>query len=227
MMSLGDRMRTYYEQPAETRLPMRMPAIIRLDGRAFHTWTKDLEKPFDAEFVQLMAELARHLCKEIPTVQMAYVQSDEISLLLHNYKRHDSQAFFNNEAQKIASVAAGIASAFFTLRSGRLAVFDARVFVLPEAEVANYFIWRQQDAIRNSINALAQSMYPQAQLQGKDQDGLRDMIRSGGKEWHSLLETNKKGLVVHRDAIGWMFDWEIPVFTGNREYIEKHLAVEE
>src|SRR5678816_495992 len=146
--SLGDRMKKFYEGVFSTSLPMRMPVIIRVDGKAFHKYTKNLTKPFDPLFELLMDKVGIKLCEEISGAQIAYIQSDEISILVHTYKRLNSEAWFANKIQKMASVSAGIASAQLTKLSTyifdeiRTAVFDSRVFVLPEAEVNNYFIWR-------------------------------------------------------------------------------------
>lgn len=195
-MSLGDRMKGYYEEAYKVVLPMRMPVILRLDGRCFHTLTRKMDKPFDTKFIGMMSSLAMHLCHEVATAQMAYIQSDEISLLLHNYKRLTSQAWFGNEIQKIVSVSAGAASAYFSLTLGRYATFDSRTFVLPEAEVCNYFIWRQQDAIRNSVQALAQSLYSAKQLYKRDQSELLAMCDVKEKPWRFLRTHLQRGFVI-------------------------------
>ncbi len=112
---LGDRMKLNYEKPYNFQLPWRMPIIVRLDGRNFHTYTKGMKRPFDDNFIANMKVLALHLCNEVSTTVFAYCQSDEISLLLHPYKKLDSEPFFRNEVQKIASVTAGLASSFFAV----------------------------------------------------------------------------------------------------------------
>ena len=115
-LSLGGRMKEYYEEVWKIKLPMRMPIIIRLDGRAFHSLTKQMEKPFDKKFIQNMQEVALKLCENISGAQLAYVQSDEISILMHNYKKLNSQAWFGNELQKLVSISASIASSEMTLK---------------------------------------------------------------------------------------------------------------
>lgn len=224
--SLGDRMKGY-ETAAGEVLPLRLPVIMRLDGRAFHTWTRGLDKPFDAGFIERMSALAKYLCQEISTAEIAYVQSDEISLLLHNYKRLKSQAFFGNNRQKMVSVSAGMASAFFTHHSGRIAIFDSRVYVLPESEVVNYFIWRQQDATRNSVQMLARSLFSHRELHLKKILDLHEMMHAQGVNWVSLPTYKKRGLCVIKDDSGWTIDLSVPIFSQNREYIGKLLAVEE
>ncbi len=142
-MSLGDRMKIYYENCSKIVLPRRMPLIIRLDGKAFHTLTRGCEKPFDMNIIKLMDQTTKYLCKNIQGAVLAYVQSDEISILVHNYKRLTSSAWFDNELEKIVSITAGMASAYFTMMYNesviayrnhrdilKPCIFDSRVFVL-------------------------------------------------------------------------------------------------
>jgi tRNA(His) 5'-end guanylyltransferase len=206
--SLSGRMKQNYEQVFKYKLPERMPVIIRLDGRAFHTLTAKAEKPFDHNFITMMNETAIYLCKEIQGCQLAYVQSDEISLLLHNYKQLNSQSWFNNEIQKMCSISAGLASAYFSLLfsgkkqkdigdfaniSIKTIVFDSRCFVLPEAEVNNYFVWRQKDWERNSIQMLAQSLYSHKELHKKNNSELQELCFQKGKNWNDLDVNLKRG----------------------------------
>lgn len=224
---IGDRMKENYELPYRMVLPMRLPTVIRIDGRCFHSFTRGMDRPFDEQFIENMGELSKYLCHEISTAQMAYVQSDEISILLHPYKKLESQAWFANEIQKMVSIAAGLASSWFSRKYGKEAIFDARVFVLPEAEVCNYFIWRQQDATRNSIQMLARSLYSPNQLFKKNVNVLHDLIVEKGKNWNDLETYKKRGMCVIKKDEKWMVDKEIPVFTENREYINNLLTVDE
>lgn len=226
--SLSDRMKEYYEKVWDYKLPMRMPVILRLDGRAFHTLTKKLKlkKPFDDSFMDIMDGVAIHLCSEIAGAQFAYVQSDEISILIHNYKKLDTQAWFGNEIQKICSVSAGIASAWFTKYAEVVGSFDARVFVIPEAEVCNHFIWRQQDWERNSIQMLAQSLYSHKELQGKKNADLQELCFQKGQNWDKLPVKYKRGRCIEKVLNIWSVTG-IPIFSKEREYIDKYLAIEE
>jgi len=226
-MELGDRMKQYYEKPYNIQLPHRLPVIIRVDGKTFHTFTKDMERPFDDEFIEAMYSLALHLCEKTHTAQFAYTQSDEISLLLHPYKKLDTNAYFNNEIQKISSVTAGIASSFMTQWYNREAVFDARCFVLPEAEVVNYFLWRQQDATRNSISMCAQSLYSHKELHGKSSAQRQEMIFQKGLNWNDLPTYKKRGSAVVKSSLGWEVDLDIPIFSQDRLYIERLLEEED
>lgn len=250
--SIGGRMKNNYENVFKYRLPERMPVIIRLDGRAFHTLTKRFKKPFDKNFIFFMNETARYLCKEIQGVQLAYIQSDEISLLLHNYKKLDSQSWFNNEIQKMCSISAGIASSVFTVLLSDFEYakhnqyntwiipqqFDSRCFVLPEAEVVNYFIWRQKDWERNSIQMLAQSLYSHKELKNKNNLELQDMCWQKDKDWEDLDVDLLRGRCIRKlyetqisetDTVPevWSLDNNIPIFAEHRDYIERYLKVEE
>lgn len=226
-MDIGDRMKQYYEHPWSMTLPMRMPTIIRLDGRTFHTFTRGLAKPFDLPFINSMADLALYLCGEISTAQLAYVQSDEISILLHPYKKLVTQGWFGNEIQKMVSISSGLASSYFSQKVGRLAVFDSRVFVLPEEEVVNYFIWRQQDWTKNSIQMLARHFYSTKELHGKHGKEMMDMIFAKGENWDKLPTHVKRGSCIKKINGVFKIDQESPIFTQDRDYIHKLLEVEE
>ena len=173
-MNLGERMKLYYEKRFNFKLPMRIPMIIRIDGKNFHTWTRihQCKKPFDHELINIFNISTIHLCYLIPDIQIAYLQSDEVSLLIHNYKNLDQQSWYDNNLQKIVSLSASVFSSIFnSLYLSRdfydLAFFDSRVFILPEAEVCNYFIWRQKDWERNSLSMLARQFYSHKQLNNK------------------------------------------------------------
>lgn len=221
--SIGERMKNNYEIPYLLRFPMRIPLIIRLDGKNFHRFTSKMDKPFDKKFVQNMAMLSKFLVEELQGAEFAYCQSDEISILIHNYKKLESQPLFNNELQKIVSVSAGLASAYFSYLYKEIVVFDSRAFILPEAEVVNYFIWRQLDAIRNSISMLANSLYSHKELHGKNSKQKQDMCLIKGKNWNNLPTRYKRGIAVKNGTI----DFEVPIFTKNRHYIEEILKIEE
>lgn len=118
--NLGDRMKSY-ENITRTYLPGRMPIIIRIDGKAFHTFTKGFKKPFDDILIRAMEETAAVLCRDIEGVKIAYTQSDEISLLITNNDTWETQPWFGNNLQKMASVAASIATLAFNRAFGSLA----------------------------------------------------------------------------------------------------------
>ena len=237
--AIGDRMKGY-EHAARLTLPRRMPVILRVDGKAFHTWTRGLERPFSASFTDGMNSAAAALCEEIQGAQFAYVQSDEISVLIHGYKRRASAPWFDNEIQKIVSVGASIASATLTALSStihgssRRALFDGRAFVIPENDACNYFVWRQQDATRNSIQMAAQALYSQKELHRKNCQELQDMIHAKGQNWNDLPTWAKRGRTIVREVYAvngatrsrWVVDNETPVLTTCRDYVDRFLAIE-
>lgn len=244
MDSLGDRMKKY-EEAARNTLPGRLPVLVRLDGKAFHTYTKGLAKPLDLNLVNVMNSTAIEVCKAIQGAQIAYVQSDEISILIHNYKTLESTAWFDNQVQKIVSISAGVASGIFTSLSPSLwenketkvATFDARAFVLPESDVCNYFVWRQKDWIRNSVQMLARSLYSHKSLDRKKNEELKKMCAQKGKKWDDESNTFRRGRCILRETYispgagasvdakrtRWTVDNDIPLFTENRDYINNHL----
>lgn len=111
--SLGDRMKEFYEFRAKTKLVRRMPCIIRLDGRSFHTFTKGFVKPFDKRMAEAMQETTLELCRNIQGCVFGYTQSDEITLILVDYDGIDKAAWYDYEVQKMCSVAASMATLYF------------------------------------------------------------------------------------------------------------------
>lgn len=196
---LGDRMKRY-EQTFRQVLPRRAYTLMRLDGRAFHTYLKDSEKPFDESFVRDMDVVAETLCREIQGAQFAYTQSDEVSLLLTDFESTQSEPWFGGRADKMISIAASLASVsmYIGRRGDRMPQFDCRVWSMTDpVEVANYFVWRQGDAVTNSIQMLAQHYYRPTALKGRSTDELQDILsREQGVNWDALDMGLKRGRVV-------------------------------
>ena len=269
-MQLGDRMKTY-EASVGPSLVKRCPAILRVDGRAFHTFTKGFDKPCDTHMQQCMHAVALALCEDISTARFAYGQSDEVSVLLVDYNRLDSDQWFDGTVQKMVSVAAAIATIAFNREmhwlyaealaawtdkitdnrltaadtepylekteflEGKLnrAVFDARVFSIPREDAANNFVWRQQDAVRNSIQSAGQQRFSHNELHGKSCDDIQEMLFSQyGINWNDFPVEQKRGFAVYRkpgtkktpsgsvEAMMWAVDTEIPTFTKDRDFVD-------
>jgi tRNA(His) guanylyltransferase len=191
--SLGDRMKNNYESRSRISLYRRMPVIIRLDGKAFHTLTGGCEKPFDMKFSLAMDKAMVKVMDEAQGSKIGYVQSDEISILLTDYDTRETQAWFDNQVQKICSVSASIASVEFTEAFGKKGYFDCRCFNIPCEEVTNYFIWRQQDWMRNSVQMLARSYYSQKDLHKKTIPMIHEMLFEKGVNWVTLKDRFKNG----------------------------------
>jgi tRNA(His) guanylyltransferase len=211
--ALGDRMKSQYENRAKQFLPRRTYTILRLDGKAFHTYTRGLVRPYDKQLMDDMAAVAEFLCREVGGARFAYTQSDEISVLLTDFDKPSTQAWFDGGVQKITSVSASLATAKFNeLRPGKLAFFDSRVFTIPDpAEVANYFIWRQQDATRNSVSMAAQAYFSHKQLNGKSGGEMQEMLWSQhGVNWNDYDPRFKRGTAITSK-----------VELGDVEYVDK------
>lgn len=175
--TLSERMKEY-EGSFKVALPQNMPVIVRLDGSHFRTFTRNMKKPFDERLYQAFCETTEYLVKNIPGVKFAYYQSDEISLLIRNDDKISTEPWFKNSLQKILSVSASLTTAKFNesikkhFPSAELATFDSRAFIIPEKEIKNYFLWRQNDASRNSLSMLMQSKYTQKELIGLNREKM-------------------------------------------------------
>jgi len=204
--ALGDRMKAY-EAVTRAVLPPRSYSVIRADGRAFHSLLRGAKKPFDFDFMTCMDITAVALCEAIQGAVFGYVQSDEISILVVDFAGPYSQPWFGGQVQKQVSITAATATAAFNddrredpSVAGRLGTFDARVFTLPNAvEVANYFLWRQRDAVRNSIAMAAQAKFSQARLHGVNTGRMQEMLwAEHGINWNDYPDGAKRGRVVVR-----------------------------
>lgn len=203
--ALGDRMKQY-EAVCRTSLPPRSYSVIRVDGRAFHTLLRGATKPFDYDFMTAMDITAVALCEQVQNAVFGYVQSDEISVLAADFTGSNTQPWFGGEVQKQVSIAAATATAAFNNdrcddSSGRKpGMFDARVFTLPNAvEVANYFLWRQRDAVRNSIAMAAQAKFSHRQLHGVGAGRMQEMLMAEhGINWNDYPDGAKRGRVAVR-----------------------------
>lgn len=262
--SLGDRMKNY-ENVYRVYLPSRLPVIIRVDMRAGHTYTRGFQRPFDTYMHAAMVETAKGLCAEVSGCKMAYTQSDEISLLVTNNDTIETQPWFGNNLQKIVSLTAAKASISFQQAMQKIfsnsalcseivdsnyftyilhlknVMFDSRAFILPEDEVTNYFIWRQQDATRNSIEMAARAYFSHKECDHKNCNKLQEMLFQKGINWNYYEVWQKRGVCIKKIEIEmpivygkdinnleskivkrsrWVEDNSTPIFTENRAYIE-------
>ena len=206
--SLGNRMKDNYENAYRIKLTKRTPVIIRLDGKAFHSLTKDCEKPFDVHFNRSMFKTMEFLCQEIQGVKCAYTQSDEISLLLTDFDNLETQPWFDYNLQKIVSISSSIATYGFNVfwreqHGWSYGVFDSRAFNIPKSEVKNYFIWRQKDWERNSLQMLAQAHYSHKELHKKNKSDMHEMLHEKGINWADLEPKWKNGTFLFKDDRDW------------------------
>ena len=215
---LGKRMKEYYESIPKTKLMRRTPVAIRLDGKAFHTFTRGFQKPFDEILIKSMQETMKYLCENIQGCVLGYTQSDEITLILTDYKNLNTAAWFDYEIQKMTSIAASMATMAFnrafysnivnaryndedlnyldTLTKAMIkgAMFDARVFNIPKEEVTNLIYWRQLDATRNSIQMVGQANFSHKELQNKSCNMIQNMLLTEKDiNWNNLPTYLKRG----------------------------------
>lgn len=240
--AIGNRMKENYEDRFRFKLTRRTPVILRLDGNCFHRVTRNCIKPFDDFLSQGMIKTAMHLCEEIQNTKCAYVQSDEISLLLVDFDTLLTEAYFDYNIQKICSISAGKASVFFTRywnSNGPLSstsidcIFDARVFNIPKEEVCNYFIWRQKDWERNSLQMLSRANYSAKQLDRKNKQDMHDMLHEKGLNWVNLEDKWKNGVFISKvkesEKVDGEEEWiwhlwnKCPIFMKDRDAVEKYL----
>lgn len=280
-----DKRMQNYKYTSDQSLMRRTPVIIQIDGMHFHTFTQGLDKPFDEILVRSMQDTAKYLCENIQGCVLAYTQSDEINLLLIDYQRLDSQAWFDNRIQKLTSAAASLATLEFNRRfaervrimrtmvlhenhpdnsnekthetvkylkkfgaTKKGATFAACAFNLPQDEVTNFFYWRQQDAIRNSIQMVGQANFSHTELQHKSCEDIKQMLRdkseaTGGtiKPWEDYPMFLQRGTCIIKNEevldqddpeiykrFYWDVDENIPIFKGDgRNYINKLVYLDE
>lgn len=273
--ALGDRMKESYENRSKTYLTRRVPVILRLDGKAWHTLTRGFQRPYDKFLHEAMNATMLYLCKNIQGCKLGYTQSDEITLVLTDYDTITTDAWFDYGVQKICSVAASMATLEFnrafekatrdyrrrinncftcTIEENKLvtayekalatgAMFDCRAFSVPEEEVVNVLIWRQQDATRNAIQMLGQTYFSHNELNKKNVDQIQEMLFSEkGINFNDMPAEFKRGVCCVRKTIqnpnvdikdgfhpknAWVIDTEIPIFTKEREYITAVLPKKE
>lgn len=229
--SLGDRMKDY-ESRTGHMLMRRTYTIIRLDGKAFHTYTKGFKRPYDLGLMRIMDQTAQKLCESIQGAKMAYVQSDEISILITDFETMQTDMWFDGNVQKITSISASIATAAFNngmyldeeilANMDKVAYFDSRVLQVPSVnEVVNYMIWRQQDAVRNSIQMGAQSMYNHKELNKKNMSQLQEMMWQKGTNWNDYPVGFKRGRMIlkEKEEQVALFDFETGGLDGKTEEI--------
>ncbi|MFG2789732.1 tRNA(His) guanylyltransferase Thg1 family protein [Streptomyces sp. NPDC048419] len=210
--ALDDRMKRH-EASYRSLLPRRTYTMIRVDIRSAHSYLRAAATPFDEVFMGDMDATAEALCAEISGAVFAYTQSDEVSVLVTDFASEHAEPWFGGVAAKWLSVTASLATAVLNeRRPGRRALFDARVFTLSDpVEVANYFLWRQRDAVRNSIGMAAQTHFSHRRLNGVSTNGMQELLWSeAGVNWNDYPDGCKRGRVTVRR-------------TGERpvEYVDK------
>lgn len=201
--ALGDKMKSYEARHNDTAMPM-LPMIVRLDGRAFHTFTRGLDRPFDKNFSDCMIETTKKLINETHA-KIGYTQSDEITLVF--IPEEHQELPFAGKIQKICSIFASIASVEFNKqvaqrlpqKADKTAVFDCRVFTLPTINLAyECLLWRETDATRNSLSMAVSAYYSPKQCYKKGFKQKHDMLHEMGINWNDYPIHFKRGSYLNR-----------------------------
>ena len=253
---LGTRMKTFYEQVPKFNLYRRTPVAIRLDGRAFHTFTRGFQEPYDEVFSNAMIKTMDYLCRSIQGCVFGYTQSDEITLILIDYQTFETEAFFNYEVQKLCSISASMATMAFNkffeeevdkfyynhcsredplfekyyqiYRDAQYkgAMFDARCFNIPKEEVTNLVYWRQLDAMRNSAQMLGQHYYSDKELDGVSCEEIKDKVFNDYGVWWQGLRPRFRHGTCWTKELG--IDYDMPILKGaDRDYLDKLIYIGE
>ena len=230
--TVGNRLKAYEELSTSRQLMPNCPVYARIDGRAFHTFCRGMYRPFSLAFIKAMQETCKYLVEETGVI-LGYVQSDEISIGWENY----SKAPFDGRIQKLESVLASMASAKFIIYAESLREeakfsndkhtliervrkcipsFDCRIFNVPDmTELANAFLWRENDAVKNSITGMALNFFSHNQIQGKSGEEKIAMMKEKGYEFYrDTQEEFLRGTFYHREnylrELGEEELWVIP-----------------
>lgn len=286
--ALSTRMKRYESVP-KNYLMKRTPVIVRIDGRAFHTFTKGFLQPFDEVLMSAMEDTMQYLCENIPGCVLGYKQSDEISLVLVDYQELDTSAWFDYAVQKMCSVIASMATLVFyksfrgqvnafreyaedtavkgvegfspsdlvyttpsgvklvdseyqslmqtyRIASASGATFDARVFNIPKEEVLNYLVWRQKDAINNSVQMVGQANFDCNELEKLDTLQIKNLlVTKKDINWEDFADERKYGVCCLkivttdesfvREHVRWKFDRHIPIFNEDPDYVDSKVFV--
>ncbi|WP_280185488.1 MULTISPECIES: tRNA(His) guanylyltransferase Thg1 family protein [Nocardia] len=192
---LATRMKRY-EAASHPQLLPRTPLLIRNDGRAFHTYTRQMARPFDPHFMDAMVHATQMTAADMQGFKLAYTQSDEATFLLTDYDTLTTSAWFDLDLSKIVSITAALFTAHFNDamrgRTASLGVFDARAFSVPRSDVPNVFVWRQQDWERNSLSMLARAHFAHRECHGRVRAELHDMLHAKGVNWATDLTMREK-----------------------------------
>ena len=223
--ALGDRMKAYERIETDQRFAPNALVYVRLDGRGFSRFTKGLARPWDKRLSDLMIFVTEKLVKEFNCLT-GYTQSDEISLVIEN--KYESPMTFDAKKQKLLSVIAGYASSVFSAelanripeKAGQYPTFDCRMFEVPRTDAANAFLWREQDATKNSISMLAQHYFSHKELMGKNSKVKIEMLKTQKDViWEDCPAFFKFGTYVKR-VTRTVVNPQFPDAPAERHYVE-------
>ncbi|HLD91232.1 MAG TPA: tRNA(His) guanylyltransferase Thg1 family protein [Patescibacteria group bacterium] len=206
--ALGDRMKLLERYESGRQFTPLLPICVRLDGKCFSTLTKGLKRPYDERLSHLMINVTGALVSMSNAI-IGYTQSDEISLILYS-DSYNKQVYFDGKIQKIVSVLASAASVMFSSylkevipeKGEDAGLFDCRAWVVPtKMEAVNTLVWRELDAIKNSVSMAARFHYAHKELHSKNREEMLDMLMRKGVNWNDYPTHFKRGTYVKRQLI--------------------------
>lgn len=252
-------MKENYENRSKTYLTRRMPCVLRLDGKAWHSFTRGFKRPYDKILHEAMNDTMKYLCENIQGCKFGYTQSDEITLILTDFDTLTTDAWFDYSVQKMCSISASMATlAFnkalqkhrdefadsvaalqdFDIEQNYLAVlqkaldrgalFDSRCFSIPESDLPNVLVWRQQDATRNAVQMLGQTYFSHKELDHKTTNMIQEMLfTQKGINFNDMPVEFKRGVcctkqICEKNGVlrrRWVIDKEPPIFSQRPDYI--------
>ena len=225
-MKLGDRIKRY-ESVTHGVATARTPVLIRVDGRAFHTYTRGMERPFDKKLTDSMVSAARYVAEDMQGFKLAYIQSDEVTFCITDYDSNETQGWFDYDLSKIISISASMMSVAFNaeINNGKLAVFDSRAFNVPQGDVANAFLWRAKDWERNSLQMYCRAHFSHKELHSKRRPDMHEMLHRKGLNWATdLLPRERNGTFLVNTDDGIIENNEtLPTYESIRELISDRL----
>ena len=227
MLSLGKRMKRY-EAVSNHCLSIKTPVIIRVDGRAFHTYTKGMNKPFDYELMNAMLMAAQATAREMQGFKIGYVQSDEVTFCLSDLDSIESDCWFGYKLSKLVSISAALMTAYFNrlMENDKIAVFDSRAFNVPIDEIANVLLWRAKDWERNSLQMYAREFFSHKELHCKNTADIHEMLHSIGKNWATDLTPMQKNgsMFLNRGGHFHTIDRFKPTYADIDELVNEVMA---
>jgi tRNA(His) 5'-end guanylyltransferase len=201
----GDRLKAYESVETDRKAMPWLPLCVRLDGKGFSKWTRNLKRPYDERLSKLMCDVTKRMVA-VTDAKVGYTQSDEISLILmQDENNFASQHWFDGKIQKLTSVICSEATAYFNDISRSylgdaypgLATFDCRVWNVPNKdEAANTILWREKDATKNSISMAARHYYSHTQLHLKTSSEMQEMLFQKGVNWNDYPAFFKRGTFI-------------------------------
>lgn len=203
--NLGDKLKALEQIEAGRKTMKDLPLMARLDGRSFSKFTKGLKRPYDGRMSDLMVDTTKYLVEQTQACS-GYCQSDEITLCWYFPYESTSEYMFDGKYQKLNSTLAAMASVFFNKnldripeKADQLPTFDCRVWCVPTVrEVYLNFLWREQDATKNSISMAAHHYFYNADLYKKTGAEKIDMMFDIGLNWNDYPAFFKRGTYVQR-----------------------------